>query len=437
MPAANGYILRLSPSRLQTLREAQDLRSSFIEPVPEFEHSRNVPLVCFVTNQQGLMSHIGSGSRGIWAATDLRRLNVQNLVGLREPIRLSDYTSRVPSRLRPHLVSRIQHGGLLSQKGFRALSNVLAEVNEELSGLLTRFTSTRDARIRAIPERVLEQLAFQQEAVATALSVAGLDRAPVTQWNPPVAGTPRSFLDGLPQARVREDVVVMNDWARVPGYQSLGQYIHGTAVFESDDGTRLTVLMANRQRLEELTGADLIYYNETFRSFVMVQYKMMDPLDAGGSIFRLPNAQLDLEISRMEDLCRAIEGECTPDHPDAYRLMWNPFFLKLCPRIVFNPDSQGISPGMYIPLDKWKLLVSSGTLTGPGDGLGATYDNILRKFDNTGFLSLISNAWIGTTPAQSNVIEAAIRETVESGKTAVVAIRTHRDNKPVQRRRTG
>jgi len=35
--------------------------------------------------------------------------------------------------------------------------------------------------------------------------------------------------------------------------------------------------MANKLPLEEQTGADLIYYNETFSSFVMVQYKAMNP----------------------------------------------------------------------------------------------------------------------------------------------------------------
>jgi hypothetical protein len=38
---------------------------------------------------------------------------------------------------------------------------------------------------------------------------------------------------------------------------------------------RLTVLNVNRRPLEQLTGADLIYHNETHDSFVLVQYKTM------------------------------------------------------------------------------------------------------------------------------------------------------------------
>ena len=44
---------------------------------------------------------------------------------------------------------------------------------------------------------------------------------------------------------------------------------------EQDPSVRLTVIMANRLPLEQQTGADLIYFNEAYRSLVMVQYKAM------------------------------------------------------------------------------------------------------------------------------------------------------------------
>ena len=44
-------------------------------------------------------------------------------------------------------------------------------------------------------------------------------------------------------------------------------------IFENPTDRRqaLTVIMANRTPLEEQTGADLIYYNETYGAFVLVQ----------------------------------------------------------------------------------------------------------------------------------------------------------------------
>jgi len=53
------------------------------------------------------------------------------------------------------------------------------------------------------------------------------------------------------------------------------------------------VIMANRLPLEEQTGADLIYFNEAYSAFVLVQYKAMEKRKmvrsfAGGTATNLP-----------------------------------------------------------------------------------------------------------------------------------------------------
>ena len=48
--------------------------------------------------------------------------------------------------------------------------------------------------------------------------------------------------------------------------------------------------------------------------------------------------------------------------PDGYRLSENPFFLKFCPRVVFNPDDKGLFKGIYLPLDLWKRSNAAGRL---------------------------------------------------------------------------
>ena len=64
----------------------------------------------------------------------------------------------------------------------------------------------------------------------------------------------------------------------MPGFEAIGEVTHyGSKVFEKTENpaVRLTVIMANRLPLEQQTGADLIYFNEAYRSFAMVQYKAM------------------------------------------------------------------------------------------------------------------------------------------------------------------
>jgi len=64
MSKAAGYVLRFSPERQQVFDERPD-EDVFAEAVPEFEHSRNIPLVCFVVSQTNAVTHLCLGSRGV------------------------------------------------------------------------------------------------------------------------------------------------------------------------------------------------------------------------------------------------------------------------------------------------------------------------------------------------------------------------------------
>ena len=217
--------------------------------------------------------------------------------------------------------------------------------------------------------------------------------------------------------------MIINDMMQVPGFEHVRTMPYGAAVFEGEAG-RLTVVLANRLPLEQQLGADLIYFNETFKAFVIVQYKAMETDPGGRAVFRIPNAQLADEIKRM-DVALAALRSCTPDVArHGFRLHENPFFLKMCPRIVFNPDDKGLSRGMYIPLDYWRMLEADAALTGPLGGRRLTYENVGRYLDNTGFVNLVAHAWVGTTAEQSAVLEEVIREVISSGRTVTIAVKT-------------
>jgi hypothetical protein len=290
--------------------------------------------------------------------------------------------------------------------------------------VLDRFSQIRAKRIRQISSRARESLGYQQQALVTALSIAGLDRDELQEWTPPDQGLPGSFLDGLPSARLREDPMVVNDLSKVPGFGVIKSLPYNAAVFESNT-ERLTVVLANRLPLEEQTGTDLVYFNETYNSFVMVQYKAMDRDDEEGALFRLPSTQLNEEIQRMDKLLKILHS-CPPNnHRDGFRLNENPFFLKLCPRIVFQPDDVSLVPGMYLPLDYWKVLAIHPSLKGPRGGLRVTYKNVGRHFENTDFIKLVAKAWIGTNTNQSSILKNLIREVIKTGKAVAIAVKAN------------
>ena len=213
--------------------------------------------------------------------------------------------------------------------------------------------------------------------------------------------------------------MIINDLGTFPGFEAVRPMNHTCAVFKSDH-VRLTVVMANRNRLEEQLGADLIYRNETYGSFVVVQYKAMEQ-DVSSPKFRLPNDQLESELKRMEDIWTRFHGCQTDVGVDGFRLMENPFFLKLCPRIVFDPDDAGLIKGMYLPLDYWRRLEGAPIVKGARDGKAVTFKNARRYFDNTSFSHLVSSGWIGTTRAQTVILDKIIREIVETGRAVTIA----------------
>jgi hypothetical protein len=428
MAKASGFAVLLSKDRMTTFLECVGEKQSFAEPVADFQHSRNVPLVCFIISARKV-THIALGRRGTRAGTGLSRLNVDRVEKLTEPLSIQRIINRLPKRNAASVQKRFNSGGLLTDKGFAAVIDAIRQLASSASTLLDRFSQARIERVQRLSAKTKDSLAQQKEAVLTALSIAGLGREPVQEWSPP-EGTPASFLDGLPNARLREDQMVINDLMKIPGFTLIQDRVSitGAAVFESEETSeRLTVILANRLPLEEQTGTDLIYFNETFQSFVMVQYKAMEREDGPNGIpqavFRLPNSQLAEEITRMDALLAAIQACPANASHHGYRLTENPFFLKLCSRLVFNPDNIGLVPGMYLPLDYWKLLVQSPGIQGPRGGLRVTFENAGRHLDNSSFTTVVSKAWVGTTPSQSDVLKEAIRLTLETGKAVAIAVK--------------
>ena len=219
--------------------------------------------------------------------------------------------------------------------------------------------------------------------------------------------------------------MVINDLMKFPGHEILKTTSFNSVVFENSQ-SKLTVILANRLPLEQQLGTDLIYYNETFKCFLMVQYKAMEK-EGDEAVYRFPNDQLTKEINRMKAVLVELKKCQTNTQADGYRLSENPFFLKICPRIVFDPDNVGLIKGMYLPLDYWDLLSEHHTLVGERGGKHVSYRNVRRYFDNSAFITIAAGGWVGSNIDQSSVLEVAIRSTLVSGRAVVFAINAEKD----------
>ncbi len=423
MGRVNGIVIRLTKDQESVFRDALYEQDFFAEAVNKFDHSRSSPLICFVVDTNGTITHIARGRRGMNAGTGQSRLNLNDIQAMQTTLNIADIIDGVPKKNRKPVQDRFQNGGLLTPRAFEEVIDLVARLAPETRPSLDRFSKSTRQRVSELSSEARGTLAYQKESIATALHMAGMDREPLAHWTLETDGEPKSFLEGLPQARLREDPMVVHDMMHVPGYEFLDKVaIASAAVFEDGDN-RLTVVLANRLPLEEQTGCDLIYYNETFNAFVMVQYKAMEPDDKEGSIFRFPETQLTAEIARMDTFLEELAKVGTSNDVKDFRLNSDPFFLKFCPRIQFDPDSTGVTKGMCIPLSYWKRLEVDKSLMGPKGGRRLAYSNVGRYFDNTSFATMIKGAWVGTTIPQSKLLEDWMRDVISSGRSVTFAVK--------------
>lgn len=83
---------------------------------------------------------------------------------------------------------------------------------------------------------------------------------------------------------------------------------------------------------------------------------------------------------------------------------------------------------MYLTLDYWRLIEADESMVGGRGGRLVSYANVGRYLDNSSFVDLVANAWVGTTIEQSEVLAEIVREVLETGRTVTLAMKS--DKRP-------
>lgn len=417
-----AYILNVSPQRRDALLGALlDGRSRISEAVPRFSVGPRY-LVVFASFEEGRLTHFAEAKRGGRAATGSVFLQMHDLESLARPVRFGELMGAVPASLRRHLLRYLNRGGLLPPKTSEAVVDFMLNADDGFYNRLERLI-IRANRMWSLSEQAAHILGLQKDALGIALRAGGLELDPLTEWSArAMRSQGRFFLEGI-RPRYTENSMVTEDFLTVPGLELFDTT--GTTVrhFQSkrSPSRRMTVIMAANEPLEWKTGVDLIYFNEEYESFTMVQYKVMES-EGGGPVFNLrSDDRLFGQIQRMDEVWEQIKIESTGLDPSAFRFSRNPFFLKFCPRMPLEPDSTAMFPGMYLPLSFWKRLHGSGSLVGPRGGNVVTYDNVGRWLNNTDFITLLSRSWVGTSPKESTVLKEVIRNVLATDSVAVYA----------------
>ncbi len=272
--------------------------------------------------------------------------------------------------------------------------------------------------------------AMEKDAVGLAMEIGGISRSALLTTGDPAQTT--RFMSDLrksatrrPSDRsgisLREDRMLEHDHHVFGDWKRIEQHLLGWVEFRKDDKF-LRVLNVNRDRLENITGVDLIYHHLQFNAYIMVQYKRMIP-ERGEMVYRPGHdTSYTREVERMKRLNR--QGTSSGHHD--YRLSSNACYFKFCRAVQFDQSSQDLVEGAYLPLDYWIALVEGGHLTTKQGAIVATWKDLKRHLSNTQFVYLVGEGWIGTRGDVSEQVARVIDEGLDTNRSLMLAYQGYR-----------
>lgn len=223
--------------------------------------------------------------------------------------------------------------------------------------------------------------------------------------------------------KLSEDMVINFDYEH--GLENIGNKapsILGKATFSSEQkNENITIYLANKRKIENIFGVDLVYINHIQKNIVMIQYKMLEK-ESNDWIFR-NNEQMTKEINRMDTVANALKDSTSNE----YRINPNPFFLRFIKR---QPNDAAIS--FCISVEHYKKIISLpktlGRNGGRKIGFGSMEKHYIGKKELEG---LIRSGYVGTyssdTETLSQIFDLLAAEDTKNG--LVVAFRKKMESK--------
>ena len=421
-----GYFLVLDksePRRRDGLIEIIEASGTFTQPVSTPDWRMKTAEIVVLSLGEEAVHYLALAERTGTGGTLLERLRLSHFRAVTPPAAISAVAERMSTRLGPHLVRT--SGG----DGSRIPPRTWAELQRALTALRPE-TAESFAELRRLREmgrggeqpslRVAPAIIYEKDAVNLATRFAGVGSEQLLSWTDDYSRGAAPFLRGLSTVPLREDTMIQHDTNVFGDWKYLRSSQVGSVVL-TKGRRRLHVINVNRTPLEGVLGVDLIYYDEQYRSYVMVQYKRLKEESAVWG-YR-PDAQYELEVARMNDFATHFDSNEDCVHPRDFRLHCGPFYFKLCQAATLDPASSEMIKGMYLPLDYWKLVVSTEESRGPQGGRRVTYESAGRYMNNELFVKLVQAGWIGSRAKDTAILTQVIQSAL-AGKRSVILARS-------------
>ena len=312
----SGFISSFEPARskklLRNLEKGGDFSDSF--SIDDWElDKREIFLLVLESNPAKLNGaafverSYGNGGTG------KPKFSFSNLLSFGEPILIANIENQ--SGELSALISNFSKGGKrLEDDEWAELVSIIKRLRPGIASDLDELISLvfKDADLVDDTENRIMRLAEQRDAIGMATDIAGCDRKFVMKSiNATDAQTADSILDLIEDFTLDERSHVEKDSElirRMLG-EDLDKIKYKKIADEND--RKVTVFVIDKTKLETVLGTDLLIYQSLFKSFILVQYKLMDYIKKGtikGWSF-MPDTQLHILAYREHSLWSNVNAD--------------------------------------------------------------------------------------------------------------------------------
>jgi hypothetical protein len=445
MPKSTGVLIFFDESQRRELIRDQIVvgNRSFSDAlsVPDWELKKlSIALLSFSESKVDFISLVRRGRR---VATAKYKVEFSELIPLAIPI--EDIEARLHANLRRYLVRSSRGvGGSIPQETWNQTINIIKELRPSASLEIDHLLSLRDYAGYRLVGPSAEVLLQEREALGAALDIFSggnqLREKVLGRWAPPhdsvqelneelqqgtlVGSQPanESFTNEISKGYIQEESALQHDLFNWEGMTPIHQ--SGRSRFRQ--GSRvLEVHYANRNDLEHTLGVDLIYYNQEFELFALVQYKLMHKED-DTMVYR-PDKQLHEELERMDRFVAKYHLDSDIESDQEFRLNSDGFFVKLVPNYGLRPASGDLIKGMYLTREYLRFLLGPNGPKGSRGGRLIHFDNAPRYLTNTDFTQVVNRGWIGMRRLHTDALRDLINRYYETGRAILLAYETSKD----------
>ncbi|MFC3627122.1 hypothetical protein ACFOKJ_13470 [Vogesella amnigena] len=437
-----GLIIHFDENNRSYLLREERINNRFSDALSVHDWAINQIQVVLLSFTGHTIDFIALATKGSRVVTGKSRVEFSDLVDL-SSVPLHEVEGLLSQNTKLHFMkSSSGRGGRLPEKTWSETIQALMKIRPNMANEIERLISLTVVSKYRLRGESAEILAQEREALGAALDIFSghneLRKDVLKSWAPKLDNVSNyddhtmdadlnipndssiSFLSGIPDRYIQEESAIQHD---LFNWENEKPSLHcmGVSVFEQ--GSRfLEVVYANKNPLERTLGVDLIYYNKSFHSFVLVQYKLMKEKNDTEGFYYRPDEQLYKEVARIDDFHDKIKINTKTSSHGGFRINHDGFLYKLVPNKGLQAATEKLIAGMYITNDYMKFLLGESGPKGKQGGRLITFKNSPRYLTNTEFASMVNRGWIGTSSNQSDSLARLIKDFLETGRALIVAV---------------